>query len=53
MRAIGSAVHSERDRPSTAYAAPPRLGEHTHEVLTGLLGYTSEEVGALAQARVV
>jgi crotonobetainyl-CoA:carnitine CoA-transferase CaiB-like acyl-CoA transferase len=33
------------------YDAPPKLGEHSHEVLTELLG--SEEVAALANAGVV
>jgi len=33
----------------TAASPPPRLGEHTDEVL-GELGYTSEEIGALREA---
>ena len=52
VKGVKSAIHLSETALDT-YAAPPRLGEHTHEVLTGLLGYTSEEVGALAQARVV
>jgi crotonobetainyl-CoA:carnitine CoA-transferase CaiB-like acyl-CoA transferase len=39
--------------PLDAYAAPPRLGEHTREVLTGLLGYSVAEVEALARDGVV
>jgi crotonobetainyl-CoA:carnitine CoA-transferase CaiB-like acyl-CoA transferase len=33
--------------------APPRLGEHTEEVLRGLLGYSREEVVGLRAAGVV
>ena len=35
------------------YHAPPKLGEHTPDVLIGLLGYTSDEVDELARAGVV
>ena len=52
VKGVKSAIHLS-ETALDIYNAPPRLGEHTHEVLTGLLGYTSEEVGALAQARVV
>lgn len=33
--------------PPTYRSAPPVLGEHTEEVLTGLLGMTAEEIAAL------
>jgi formyl-CoA transferase len=33
--------------PLDAYVAPPQLGEHTSEVLTGLLGYSAAEVEKL------
>jgi formyl-CoA transferase len=39
--------------PLDAYAAPPQLGQHTREVLTGLLGYSADEVEALARGGVV
>jgi formyl-CoA transferase len=39
--------------PLDAYAAPPQLGEHTREVLTGLLGYSVAEAEALARDGVV
>jgi crotonobetainyl-CoA:carnitine CoA-transferase CaiB-like acyl-CoA transferase len=39
--------------PLDAYAAPPQLGQHTREVLTGLLGYSAAEVEALAREGVV
>ena len=52
VKGIKSAVHLSETVLDT-YDAPPRLGEHTHKVLTELLGYTNEEVGALAQRGVV
>jgi crotonobetainyl-CoA:carnitine CoA-transferase CaiB-like acyl-CoA transferase len=52
VKGVKSAIHLS-ETALDIYTAPPRLGEHNHEVLTGLLGYTSEEVGALAQARVI
>jgi formyl-CoA transferase len=52
VKAVRSAVHLS-GTPLDAYAAPPRLGEHTREVLTGLLGYSAAEVDALARAGVV
>src|SRR6202051_1034543 len=35
--------------PLDSYTAPPRLGEHTREILTGLLGYSAGEVEAPAR----
>jgi crotonobetainyl-CoA:carnitine CoA-transferase CaiB-like acyl-CoA transferase len=32
-----------------SYCAPPRLGEHTREVLTKILGYTAAEADVLAR----
>jgi formyl-CoA transferase len=52
VRAIKSPVHLSAT-PLRDYAAPPALGEHTREVLTGLLGYSTSEVDALVQERVV
>jgi crotonobetainyl-CoA:carnitine CoA-transferase CaiB-like acyl-CoA transferase len=34
--------------PLDTYTAPPRLGEHTREILTSLLGYSASEVEELA-----
>jgi benzylsuccinate CoA-transferase BbsF subunit len=31
----------------------PRLGEHTHEVLEGILGYSKDEIDALAASGVL
>jgi crotonobetainyl-CoA:carnitine CoA-transferase CaiB-like acyl-CoA transferase len=52
VRAIKNAVHLV-DTPLDSYVAPPRLGEHTHEVLTGLLGCSLADVDELARAGVV
>jgi crotonobetainyl-CoA:carnitine CoA-transferase CaiB-like acyl-CoA transferase len=52
VKAVKNAVHLS-DTPLNAYAAPPRLGEHTREVLTGLLGYGSAEFDELARDGVV
>jgi formyl-CoA transferase len=52
VKAIKNAVHLSRT-PLDGYQAPPRLGEHTREVLTGLLGYGAAEFDALARDGVV
>ena len=39
--------------PLDAYAPPPSLGQHTREILTGLLGYTPREVDDLARDGVI
>ena len=52
VKAIKSAMHLS-DTPLDTYVAPPKLGQHTREVLTGLLGYTAKEVDALAKAKVI
>jgi crotonobetainyl-CoA:carnitine CoA-transferase CaiB-like acyl-CoA transferase len=35
------------------YAAPPKLGEHTNEVLIRLLGYSTDKMNALRREGVV
>jgi formyl-CoA transferase len=52
VKAVKNAVHMS-GTPLDAYAAPPQLGQHTREVLTGLLGYSAKEVDALARDGVV
>ena len=52
VKGIKSAIHLSEAAIDT-YNAPPKLGEHTHEVLTELLGYTSEDVDVLAHGGVV
>jgi len=41
VKGIKSAIHLSETVLDT-YTAPPRLGEHTNEVLTRLLGYSSD-----------
>jgi crotonobetainyl-CoA:carnitine CoA-transferase CaiB-like acyl-CoA transferase len=41
------------DTPLNGYAAPPRLGEHTAEILTGLLGYSKSDVEELAKSETI
>ena len=52
VKGIKSAVHMSQTVLDT-YAAPPTLGEHTNEVLIGLLGYSSDKVNALRREGVV
>jgi crotonobetainyl-CoA:carnitine CoA-transferase CaiB-like acyl-CoA transferase len=52
VKGIKSAIHLSETVLDT-YDAPPKLGEHTREVLTALLGYTSDEVDVLARRGVV
>jgi len=35
------------------FAAPPRLGQHTEEILTGLLGYSREKVDGLRKKNAI
>ncbi len=35
------------------FAPPPLLGEHTEEILTGLLGYSHEQIASLKQGQVI
>ena len=41
------------ETPLDVYAAPPRLGEHTREILTGVLGYSANDFEKLARDKVV
>jgi formyl-CoA transferase len=52
VKAIKNPLHLSAT-PLDSYSAPPRLGEHTHAVLTQLLGYTPAEVAALAREGVI
>lgn len=52
VKAIKNAVHLS-GTPVDSYAAPPTLGQHTREMLTGLLGYSASEVDALARDKVI
>jgi formyl-CoA transferase len=52
VKGIKSAVHLSQT-PLNSYLPPPRLGEHTREVLIGLLGYAASTVDELARASVI
>jgi crotonobetainyl-CoA:carnitine CoA-transferase CaiB-like acyl-CoA transferase len=52
VKAVKSAVQLS-GTPLDSYVAPPKLGEHTREVLTGLLGYTARDVDGLVADKVV
>jgi formyl-CoA transferase len=52
VKAVKNAVHLSAT-PLDAYVAPPRLGQHTREVLTGLLGYGPAECDELVRDGVV
>src|SRR6201992_1190162 len=52
VKNIKSPMHLS-DTPLNDYKAPPRLREHTSEVLTGLLGYSKSEVEALAKSETI
>jgi len=52
VKGIKSAIHMSETVLDT-YAAPPKLGEHTNEVLIGLLGYSSDKANALRREGVV
>jgi crotonobetainyl-CoA:carnitine CoA-transferase CaiB-like acyl-CoA transferase len=52
VKAIKSAVQMS-GTPLDSYVAPPKLGAHTREVLTELLGYSARDVDGLVADKVV
>jgi formyl-CoA transferase len=52
VKGIKSAIRLSETALDT-YNAPPTLGQHTHDVLTTLLGYSSDEVHVLAREGIV
>jgi formyl-CoA transferase len=52
VKVVNSPVKMSRTPVKMRYP-PPLLGEHTGEILTGLLGYTPEEVASLRAEGVV
>jgi crotonobetainyl-CoA:carnitine CoA-transferase CaiB-like acyl-CoA transferase len=52
VKTIKSAMHMGQT-PLDSYAAPPRLGEHTREVLTAVLGYSAAEFDELVRNKAV
>jgi crotonobetainyl-CoA:carnitine CoA-transferase CaiB-like acyl-CoA transferase len=53
VRVTGSPYHLDGRPVAPRGAAPYRVGEHTREVLAGLLGYSEERITALRDAGVV
>jgi crotonobetainyl-CoA:carnitine CoA-transferase CaiB-like acyl-CoA transferase len=52
VKGIKSAMHLSQT-PLDGYTAPPRLGEHTREILTEILGYSASDFDRLARDNVV
>ncbi len=52
VKGIKSAMHLSQT-PLDSYAPPPMLGEHTREILTGVLGYSASDFDQLARDKVV
>ena len=52
VKAIKNAMHLSAT-PLDSYVSPPTLGQHTRDVLMGLLGYSASEVDALARDKVI
>ncbi len=53
LKLVGSPLAHLSRTPATLKDPPPRLGEHTEEVLRGVLGLSEAEVAALEQAGAV
>ena len=49
---VASPIKSSRTPPRYTLP-PPRLGEHTHEVLSGLLGYDAQRIEALRRDGII
>ncbi|HLO13222.1 MAG TPA: CaiB/BaiF CoA-transferase family protein, partial [Anaerolineales bacterium] len=52
LRLVGSPLKFG-DTPVEYKLPPPRLGEHTEEILKELLGYSAEQVASLRERRVI
>ena len=52
VKAIKSPMHLGQT-PLVSYQAPPRLGEHTQEILTGVLGYSVSDFDRLVRDKVI
>ncbi|MDX2005802.1 MAG: CoA transferase [Meiothermus sp.] len=50
---VGSPLQHFSRTPAEATGYPPLLGEHTAEVLSGILGYSAEQIETLVEAQVV
>ena len=52
IRLVGSPLKLS-ETPAACRSHPPLLGEHTEEVLTSLLGYSSDEVRRLRAEKAI
>jgi succinate--hydroxymethylglutarate CoA-transferase len=52
MKLVSPPVKFSDSKPSIR-SAPPTLGEHTDEILTGLLGMNAEEIESLKSGGVI
>jgi len=52
IKAIGNPLKME-ETPVQTFLRPPRLGEHTREVLVNLLGYSPEKIDSLHQKEAI
>ena len=52
VKGIKSAMHLSQT-PLDSYVAPPQLGQHTREILTGVLGYSASDFDQLTRDKVV
>jgi crotonobetainyl-CoA:carnitine CoA-transferase CaiB-like acyl-CoA transferase len=41
------------ETPLDGYVAPPALGQHTHQILAEVLGYSAAEIDALARSKAI
>jgi crotonobetainyl-CoA:carnitine CoA-transferase CaiB-like acyl-CoA transferase len=53
VRVTATPFHLDGLPIEPAGPAPHRVGEHTREVLTDMLGYSAQQIEALIKARVV
>lgn len=51
IKLAGNPIKTSAGEPR--FTSPPTLGEHTEEILTGMLGYSAEKVAALREAKAI
>ena len=52
IKTIGNPIKMQKT-PVTTFTRPPMLGEHSREILTGILGYSKEKIEALKKTGAV
>ena len=50
---IASPLAQMSASPATIRMAPPMLGEHTNDILSGLLGYSEERIAQLREGKII